>query len=80
MEFIAILIGGLVGWQNGTLGRRELQVMALVIAGWTAAETANSVPYLTLDGFVFSLVAHTVLVTVPYALGVLVNRLSRRTR
>jgi len=30
MEIIAIIVAGLVGWQNGTLGKRELQIIALV--------------------------------------------------
>ena len=33
MELIVILVGGLLGWQHGTFGRRELQFMGLVAAG-----------------------------------------------
>jgi hypothetical protein len=80
MELIAILVGGLLGWQNGTFGKRELQVIALVVAGWTAVMTAAAVPYLTLGGFLTTLVYHTVVVTVPYAVGALAKRLTGRAR
>ncbi len=80
MEFIAIIVGGLLGWQNGTFGKRELQVIGLVVAGWTAGTTAAAVPYLTLEGFVFDLLYHGVVVAVPYGIGVLANRLFRRRR
>ena len=78
MELIAVIIGGILGWQHGTLGAREAKVMAIVVAGWTAVTTAASVPYLTLESFVVSLGWHTVVVVVPYALGALVKRVSRR--
>ena len=61
MELIVILVGGLLGWQHGTFGRRELQFMGLVAAGWTAVLTAASVPYLTLGGFATTL-AYTAVV------------------
>ena len=80
MEFIVILVGGLLGWRHGTFGKRELQIMALVAAGWTAVLTAASVPYLTLGGFLSTLVYTAVVVSVPYALGALANRLAARRR
>lgn len=80
MELIAIIVGGLLGWQKGTLGKREWQVIGLIVAGWTAGTTAAAVPYLTLEGFVFDLLYHGVVVAVPYAIGVLVNRVARRRR
>ena len=80
MELIAILVGGLLGWQHGTFGKRELQIMGLVVAGWTAVLTATSVPYLTIEGFAYTLLYHAVVVTVPYALGALARRLSRHRR
>ena len=78
MEIIAILIAGLVGWQNGTFGKRELQIIALVVCGWTAVTTAAQVPYLTLEGLVFDLFYHTIVVAVPYAVGALAHRLLQR--
>ena len=54
--------------------------MALVVAGWTAVMTAASVPYLTLGGFLTTLLYNTVVVTVPYAVGALARRLSQRRR
>lgn len=78
MELIAVIVGGILGWQHGTFGAREVKVIALVVAGWTAVTTAASVPYLTLEGFVISLAWHTVVVTVPYALGALAKRLLSR--
>ena len=80
MEIIAILVAGLIGWQNGTFGKRELQVIAIVVAGWTAVTTAAAVPYLTIEALVSDLFYHSVVVTVPYVVGVLVHRLSRRRR
>jgi len=80
MELIAILVGGLLGWQHGTLGRRELHVIALVVVGWTAVMAAAAVPYLTLGGLLTTLVYHSVVVAVPYTAGVLVHRLARRRR
>jgi hypothetical protein len=80
MEIIAIIVAGLIGWQNGTFGQRELQVIALVVAGWTAVTTVAMVPYLTIEALVLDLFYHTVVVAVPYAVGALANRLSRRRR
>lgn len=80
MEIIAILVAGLVGWKNGTFGMREVKGIALVVAGWTAVTTAASVPYLTLDAFLFAVFYHTVLVAVPYSVGALMQRLSRTRR
>ena len=78
MELIAVIIGGILGWQHGTLGAREAKVMAIVVAGWTAVTTAASVPYLTFESFVLSLAWHAVVVAGPYALAVLARRLIRR--
>lgn len=80
MEIIAILVAALVGWQNGAFGKREWQGIGLVVAGWTAVTTAAAVPYLSLEGFFTDLFYHAVVVTVPYALGVLTRRLVRRRR
>ncbi len=80
MEFIAILVAGLLGWQNGTFGKREAQIIALVVAGWTAVTTAAAVPYLTLSALVYDLFYHAVVVTVPYAVGAVAHQLARRRR
>lgn len=80
MEIIVILVGGLLGWQHGTFGQRELRIMALVVAGWTAVVTAASVPYLTLAGFLTTLLYKTVVVTVPYAVGAAAKRVAGRRR
>jgi hypothetical protein len=40
--------------------------------------TAASVPYLTLAGFAAALLFHTAVVTVPYGVGALARRISRR--
>ena len=80
MEFIAIIVGALLGWQRGTIGRHEAKAIALVVAGWTAGTTAAAVPYVTAAGVGADLLAHAVVVTAPYALGVLAHRLARRRR
>jgi hypothetical protein len=80
MEIIAIIVAGLLGWQNGRFGKNELQIIALVVVGWSAVTSAASVPYLTLGGLLYELFYHAVVVTVPYGVGVLARRLSERRR
>ena len=53
MELIAIIVAGLLGWQNGGFGKRELQIIALVVIGWSAVTSAAAVPYLTLGGLLY---------------------------
>ena len=77
MEFVAVIIAAILGWQHGTLGAREAKVIAIVVAGWTAVATAASVPYLTIESFAISLAWHTVVVAVPYALAALARRVIR---
>ena len=78
MELIAIIVAGLLGWQNGGFGKRELQIIALVVVGWSAVTSAAAVPYLTLGGLLYDLFYHAVVVTVPYSAGALAGRLSKR--
>jgi len=80
MDLIAIIVGGLLGWQHGTFGKRELHIIALVVVGWSAVTSAASVPYLTLESLGFNLLYHAVIVTVPYAVGALARRVSSRRR
>ena len=70
----------MLGWQHGTFGRRELQIIALVVVGWSAVTSAASVPYLTLESLGFGLLYHAVIVAVPYAVGALARRVSGRRR
>jgi hypothetical protein len=77
MELIAIIVAGLLGWQYGTLGKRELQIMALVVVGWSAVTSAASVPYLTLRSLGFDLFYHAVVVAVPYGVGALARRVAK---
>ena len=78
MELAAVIISAILGWQNGRLGLREFQVIALVVIGWTAVVAAASVPYLTIEGLLVSLVYHAALVIVPYVVVALIRRLVRR--
>ena len=80
MEFIAIIVAGLIGWQHAAFGMRELQIIALVVVGWTAVTTVALVPYLTVGALVYMLFYHAVVVTVPYVVGALAKRLSQRRR
>jgi len=80
MELIAIIVAGLLGWQNGGFGKRELQIIALVVVGWSAVTSAAAVPYLTLGGLLYDLFYHAVVVTVPYGVGALARRLSQSRR
>ena len=79
-ELIVAVASAVLGWQNGRLGRRELKGIAIVVLGWTAVTTVASLPYVTLTGLVFVLVARTLLIGAPFALAVLARRLPRRRR
>ena len=80
MEFIAIIVAGLVGWKNGTFNQRDLKMIALVVVGWSAVMAAAAVPYLTLESLVFSLLYHAAVVGVPYSVGALAKRVAERSR
>jgi hypothetical protein len=80
MEIMAIIVAVILGWQHAALGKHEWQIIALVVAGWTAVSTAASVPYLALGSFLFDLFYHTVVVTVPYTAAALARRVSERGR
>ena len=73
-----IIIAGILGWQNGGLGKREWQIIALVVVGWSAVTSAASVPHLTLASLALDLFYHAVVVTVPYVVGALARRVSQR--
>jgi hypothetical protein len=78
MELIAIIVAGVLGWQHGRLGTRELKIIALVVVGWSAVTSAASVPYLTLGSLAFDLFFHAVVVAVPYGVGALARRVAER--
>jgi hypothetical protein len=78
MELIAIIVAGVLGWQNGALGTRELKIIALVVVGWSAVTSAASVPYLTLGSLAFDLFYHAIVVAVPYVVGALARRVAER--
>jgi hypothetical protein len=78
MELIAVIIAAILGWQRGTFGALEAKAIALAVAGWTAVTAAASVPYLTLEGLVVSLVTHALVVIVPYGLAAVARRLFRK--
>ena len=75
MELFAVIIAAILGWQYASFGARELKIIGLVVAGWTAVTTAASVPYLTLNFFVMSLVLHAGVIVVPYSVAALARRL-----
>jgi len=78
MELAAVIISAILGWRHAVLGRRELQVMALVVIGWTAVTTAASIPYLTIEGMALSLVFHAAAVAIPYILAMWLRHILRR--
>jgi hypothetical protein len=80
IELTAILIAALVGWNVGAIGTREIQGMALVVAGWTAVDTVAMVPYLSLEFFARDLANHAALVCIPFIVAVLLRRLQQRSR
>ena len=80
MELIAVIVGAILGWQHGTLGPREAKAMAIVVAGWTAVTTAASLPNLTVEGFLLTLVWHSAVVALPYTLAMLLKRIFGRRR
>jgi len=77
VDLIAIIVAGLFGWQNGRLGKRELQIIGIVVVGWSAVTSVASVPYLTLGSLGFDLFYHAVVVAVPYLVGALARRVVR---
>ena len=50
MEFVAVAIAAVLGWQVGTLGRKELKAIAIVVLGWTTVTTLASLPYVSVAG------------------------------
>ncbi|MXP40922.1 hypothetical protein GRI75_04595 [Altererythrobacter soli] len=74
MEFVAAFIAGLLGWQVGTLGRKEVKAMIIVVLGWTTVTTIASVPYVSVTEVLATLALRTVVIAVPYTIGVLLQR------
>jgi uncharacterized membrane protein len=80
MEIIAVFIAGLLGWQVGTFGRKEVKAIAIVVIGWTTVTTLASVPYVSVDGVLITLALRTLLIAVPYTVGMLLRRWRKRRR
>jgi uncharacterized membrane protein len=80
MEIIAVFIAGLLGWQVGTFGRKEVKAIAIVVIGWTTVTTLASVPYVSVDGVFVTLALRTLLIAVPYTVGMLLRRWRKRRR
>lgn len=79
MEFVAVFIAAVLGWQVGTLGAKELKAIAIVVLGWTTVTTLASLPYVSVEGVLVVLGLRVLLIAVPYTLGMLLKRW-RRTR
>jgi sorbitol-specific phosphotransferase system component IIBC len=77
MEFVAVFIAAVLGWQVGTLGARELKAIAIVVLGWTTVTTLASLPYISVEGVLTVLAFRTLLIAVPYTLGMLLKRWRR---
>jgi sorbitol-specific phosphotransferase system component IIBC len=77
MEFVAVFIAAVLGWQVGTLGARELKAVAIVVLGWTTVTTLASLPYISVEGVLTVLAFRTLLIAVPYTLGMLLKRWRR---
>ena len=80
MEFIAVIIAAVLGWQVGTLGRKELKAITIVVLGWTTVTTAASVPYVSAGGVLVTLAVRTLLIAGPYGIGMLLKRWRRGKR
>jgi hypothetical protein len=80
MEIIAVFIAGLLGWQVGTFGRKEVKAIAIVVLGWTTVTTLASLPYVSVDRVLMTLALRTLLIAVPYAIGMLLRRWRKRRR
>jgi hypothetical protein len=79
-ELTAIVVAAIAGWNIATVGKREIQGMALVVAGWTAVDTVAMVPYLSLEFFARNLANHAAVVAIPFVVAVLLRRLQMRSR
>ena len=80
MEFAAVIIAALLGWQVGTFGRKELKAIAIVVLGWTTVTTVASVPYVSVGGVLVTLAFRTALIVIPYTIGALPRRWRRSKR
>ena len=80
MEFVAVAIAAVLGWQVGTLGRKELKAIAIVVLGWTTVTTLASLPYVSVAGVLVVLAFRTLLIAVPYTLAMLLKRWRRSKR
>ena len=80
MEFVAVFIAAVLGWQVGTLGTKELKAIAIVVLGWTTVTTLASLPYVSVEGVLVVLGFRTLLVAVPYTVGMLLKRWWRSKR
>lgn len=77
-DLFAVFIAAIVGWNVATVGRREMLGMALVVAGWTAVDTAAMVPYLSGEFFLRNLANHAAAVCIPFVVAALLRRLLKR--
>jgi hypothetical protein len=80
MEFVAVFIAAVLGWQVGTLGAKELKAIAIVVLGWTTVTTLASLPYVSVEGVLVVLGFRTLLIAAPYTIGMLLKRWRRGKR
>lgn len=80
MEIVAVFIAGLLGWQLGTFGRKEVKAIAIVVLGWTTVTTLASIPHVSVDGVLVTLGLRTLLIAAPYTAGTLLRRWRKRRR
>jgi hypothetical protein len=80
LELTAAVISAVLGWRIGSIGRRELKGIAIVVLGWTAVTTVASLPYVSLTGLLAVLVLRTLLIGAPYTIAALAKRFQRRRR
>lgn len=74
MEFVAVLIAALLGWQIGAFGRKEVKAIIIVVLGWTTVTTLASLPYVSVEGVLVVLAFRALLIAAPYGIGVLLKR------
>jgi hypothetical protein len=80
MEFVAVFIAAVLGWQVGTLGAKEVKAIAIVVLGWTTVTTLASLPYVSVEGVLVVLAFRTFLIAAPYTIGMLLKRWRRSKR
>ena len=78
MDWLVIVLAGLFGWKQGTLGRRELTGLAIVAFGWAALAIIPAIRQVGwVDAALYWLWMFLAM-TLAFGAGVVVNRVRQK--